>query len=236
MVLPCKTAFLWHNHLVNDFFECGDKMDHLDQGRLKGETPDYSHEYLYKIPHKRRPEPEKERKDAICEVYEWVESGIFAIVCILLVFTFVARTVTVLGSSMVPTLHDNDRMILRQIGYHDPQYGDIIVIDQSYRGEPPIIKRVIGKAGDVIYIDFHTSEVWRNDTLLQEPYINELTKQAWDIAFPAQVPEGTVFVLGDNRNHSMDSRDSAVGMVDLRRVMGKAVFRFFPLGDVGGVE
>ena len=140
----------------------------------------------------------------------------------------------VTGDSMEPTLHEGQRLVLRQIGY-EPQYGDIVVVDRTQDGEEPLVKRVIGKAGDVIYIDFNTHEVWRNDELLDEPYINEPTALSGDLTFPTRVPEGCVFVMGDNRNHSLDSRDSSVGMVDERRVMGEAVFRIYPLDKIGGI-
>lgn len=175
------------------------------------------------------------KKETQGEVYEWVESCVFAVICILLIFTFFVRTATVSGPSMVPTLHNGDRLILQQIGYHDPQYGDVVVVDRTQSDEPPVIKRVIGKAGDTIYIDFETGEVWRNDQLLDEPYINEPTVTQRDVEFPVEVPQGTLFVMGDNRNQSLDSRASEIGMIDLRRVMGKAVFRFMPLGDIGGI-
>ena len=168
------------------------------------------------------------------EAYEWAESFLVPLLLFLVVFVFFVRLATVNGISMEPTLHEGQRPVLRQIGY-EPQYGDIVVVDRTQDGEEPLVKRVIGKAGDVIYIDFNTHEVWRNDELLDEPYINEPTALSGDLTFPTRVPEGCVFVMGDNRNHSLDSRDSSVGMVDERRVMGEAVFRIYPLDKIGGV-
>ena len=188
-------------------------------------------EYRYDIQHSQnRPEGRRRRMAA---VYEWVESCVFAVAVILLIFTFAARTATVSGPSMLPTLRDGDRLLLVQAGYHDPQYGDVVVIDRSQKGEPPIIKRVIGRAGAEIDIDFGRGEVRRNGQLLEEPYINEPTFAQRDVTFPLTVPEGRLFVMGDNRNHSADSRTSEIGLVDLRRVMGKAAFRFFPPGAAG---
>ena len=168
------------------------------------------------------------------EAYEWAESFLVPLLLFLVVFVFFVRLATVNGISMEPTLHEGQRLVLRQIGY-EPQYGDIVVVDRTQDGEEPLVKRVIGEAGDVIYIDFNTHEVWRNDELLDEPYINEPTALSGDLTFPTRVPEGCVFVMGDNRNHSLDSRDSSVGMVDERRVMGEAVFRIYPLDKIGGV-
>ena len=184
----------------------------------------------------KEPETPNEEKSGAGEVFEWLESCIFAIVAILLIFTFLFRTATVSGSSMVPTLLDRERLLLQQIGYNDPQYGDIIVIDRTQQQEPPIIKRVIGKAGDEININFFTGDVFRNGELLSEPYINELTATSHDVEFPVIVPDGCLFVMGDNRNHSADSRMTDIGMIDLRRVMGKATFRFLPFSKIGAVE
>lgn len=181
-------------------------------------------------------EQEAVRKDMASEVFEWLESCIFAVVVILLVFTFFFRSATVSGTSMVPTLDNGERLILQQIGYNEPQYGDIVVVDRTQYKEPPIIKRVIGKAGDVIDIDFRTGDVRRNGELLYEPYINERTAIQHDVEFPVTVPDGTLFVMGDNRNNSADSRMTEIGMIDLRRIMGKAIFRFLPINKIGVVS
>ena len=111
-----------------------------------------------------------------------------------------------------------------------------MVIDRNTQEESNLIKRVIGCAGDVIDIDFQQGVVYRNGEALDEPYINEPTFLQMDVEFPVTVPEGCIFVMGDNRNHSDDSRDSEIGMVDTRRVMGKALFRFFPLDRIGGIS
>ena len=121
-------------------------------------------------------------------------------------------------------------------GGNDYQYGDVVVVDRSQRGEPPIIKRVIGRAGDEIDIDFETGQVRRNGRALDEPYLYEPTLTRRDVEFPVTVPEGSVFVMGDNRNHSADSRTREIGMIDLRRVMGKAVYRFLPADRAGKID
>lgn len=192
------------------------------------------HDFRYDI--KNSLNARERRRGAVAEVYEWVESCVIAVGVILLIFAFAARTATVSGPSMLPTLRDGDRLLLVQAGYHDPQYGDVVVIDRSQKGEPPIIKRVIGRAGDEIDIDFETGQVRRNGQTLDEPYLNEPTLTRRDVKFPVTVPEGSVFVMGDNRNHSLDSRSSDIGMVDVRHIMGKAVFRFFPFNKFGGIS
>lgn len=218
-----------------DFAGCGARecdframSQNIERGR--GGSPDYRYVIQNSL--------NKQQKQAAFarEIYDWAESCVLAVVLILLVFVFVVRTATVSGSSMVPTLHDRDRLLLQQIGYTDPAYGDIIVIDRTHSGEPPIIKRVIGRAGDVISIDFTIGAVYRNGERLSEAYINEPTATERDVIFPATVPEGRLFVMGDNRNHSLDSRASEIGMVDLRAVMGKAIVRFFPLDQIGGIN
>ena len=191
------------------------------------------HDFRYDI--KNSLNTRERRRGAVAEVYEWVESCVIAVGVILLVFAFAARTATVSGPSMLPTLHDGDRLLLVQAGYRDPQYGDVVVVDRSQRGEPPIIKRVIGRAGDEIDIDFETGQVRRNGRALDEPYLYEPTLTRRDVEFPVTVPEGSVFVMGDNRNHSSDSRDVSIGMIDLRQVMGRAVFRFFPVSAAGAL-
>ena len=177
---------------------------------------------------------EQAAPDAVKEIYEWIESCIFAVVLILVVFIFLFRTATVSGISMNPTLYENERLLLQKIGYTDPEYGDIVVVDRTNTNNPPIIKRVIGKEGDTIDIDFNAGIVYRNGTALEEPYVNEPTFKEETVEFPVTIPENAIFVMGDNRNHSLDSRSDEVGMVDLRRVMGKVIFRFFPFSRAGG--
>lgn len=172
---------------------------------------------------------------AVKELYEWMESIILGVITVLLIFTFFARVVTVSGRSMVPTLHDGERLVLQQIGYHKPAYGDIVAVDRTAKGDVVLIKRIVGQEGDTIDIDFEKGEVRRNGELLEEPYINEPTMRSFDVEFPVTVPKGHVFVMGDNRNHSDDSRLAEIGMVDIRQLMGKAVFRYWPVSEIGGV-
>lgn len=175
------------------------------------------------------------KADLVGDLYEMTESFVLVLAVLLTVCCFLVRPATVFGSSMLPTLHGGEWLMLQQVGYNDPQYGDIVVIDRTQTNDDALVKRVIGRAGDVIYIDFDSHEVWRNDEKLDEPYINEPTALQYDVKFPVRVPDGKVFVMGDNRNASDDSRDSRIGMIDTRRVMGKAIFRFLPLQKAGGI-
>lgn len=182
------------------------------------------------------PEGEPVEKTGVCsEVYEWVESFMSVLLPMIIIMVFLFRPATVVGQSMEPTLHNSDRLFLQVAGYNDPKYGDVVVVDRSWNGGEAIVKRVIGKSGDLMFIDFEKHEVWRNDEKLDEPYINEPTAEWGDVVFPVKVPEGAVFVMGDNRNHSMDSRTTEIGMVDTRRVMGKVALRFFPFDKFGAI-
>lgn len=174
---------------------------------------------------------EKEEKLSFLEnVYEWLEAMVYAFITIFILFSFVFRVAGVNGDSMAPTLHNKDWVVISNMNYH-PSRGDIVVITQpNYRNEP-LIKRVIGLEGDVIDIDFVKGNVFVNGELLQESYIAEQTKEKYDVKFPVTVPKGHVFVMGDNRNHSWDSRTSDVGFIDNRYLLGKASIRLLPFGQ-----
>lgn len=161
-------------------------------------------------------------------VFEVFEAIIGALVVITIIFTFFFRVFKVDGPSMKPTLQHNDRVIVSTVGYK-PQKGDVVVISETADLDEPIVKRVIAVGGDTVDINFTTGVVTVNGT--EEDYSKELTSQQFDIAFPITVPEGTVFVLGDNRPNSLDSRSTRVGCVDERFIVGKVLGRAFPLGD-----
>ena len=161
-------------------------------------------------------------------VFEVFEAIIGALVVITIIFTFFFRVFDVDGPSMKPTLQHNDKLIVSTVGYK-PQKGDIVVISETADLDEPIVKRIVAVGGDTVDINFTTGVVTVNGT--EEDYTDELTSQQFDIAFPITVPEGTVFVLGDNRANSLDSRSTRVGCVDERFIVGKVLGRVFPLGD-----
>lgn len=163
-------------------------------------------------------------------VYEWLDSLVFAFIVILLVFTFMFRMVGVNGPSMQPTLQSGDWLALKSVNTKIER-GDIVVVTQPNTLNEPLIKRVIAVGGDKIDINFVEGTVSVNDKVLDEPYTKELTHRMFDVAFPVTVPEGHVFVMGDNRNDSLDSRSSIVGFVDEHYVLGVAAFRFYPVGE-----
>lgn len=167
------------------------------------------------------------------DFYEWVQALVCSVLAVVVLFTFVIRLIGVDGHSMVPTLQDGDRLlVLNSMLYDDYQYGDIVVLRKEAFLEEPIVKRVIATEGQTVDIDFSTGSVYVDGTLLKEDYINELTFTEEGTEFPLTVPEGSIFVMGDNRNHSNDSRDSRLGTVDTRYVIGKAVFLVFPGPDI----
>lgn len=163
------------------------------------------------------------------ELYEWVQALVGSVLLVVLVFTFVVRLIGVDGSSMEPTLKHGDRLlVLNSLWYDDYRYGDIVVLRKDTFMEEPIVKRVIATEGQTVDIDFDEGVVYVDDVALEEDYINDYTYLEEGTEFPLTVPQGSVFVLGDNRNHSSDSRDSRLGTVDNRYVIGKAVFLAFP--------
>lgn len=172
---------------------------------------------------------EKEGRD----LYEWVQALVCSVLTVVLVFTFGIRLIGVDGHSMVPTLQDGDRLLVTtSLLSGDYEYGDIVIIQKgSFADGEPIVKRVIATGGQTVDIDFETGAVYVDGTLLEEDYINELTFVEEGTEFPLTVPEGSIFVMGDNRNHSSDSRDASLGTVDTRYVIGRAVILAFPGAD-----
>ena len=172
---------------------------------------------------------EENKKENSRELYEWVQALVGSVLTVVLVFTFVIRLIGVDGHSMVPTLQDGDRLlVLNSMLYDDYKYGDIVVLRKETFLEEPIVKRVIATEGQTVDIDFDEGVVYVDGQALEEDYIREPTYLDEGLAFPITVPEGCIFLLGDNRNNSMDSRDPSLGPVDVRCVIGKAVALVFP--------
>ena len=168
-------------------------------------------------------------------VLEWYEALISAALVLVLVFSFFFRIIQVDGSSMVPTLVNGDKLIVWGAGY-TPQRGNVVIVDSYTSYGKPLVKRVIAKGGDTVSIDYATGTVAVNGEVLQEDYIAEPTYLGYDVTFPYTVPEGTVFVMGDNRNQSLDSRSTYVGCIDERDILGKVLVCFMPFTDFGVVK
>ena len=178
------------------------------------------------------------------DVFEWLEVIVTAMVAVIVVFTLVFKVVTIDGGSMRETLQDGDKVIISNL-FYTPKRGDVVVIsrniDNSYdvESQAPIIKRVIATEGQIVDIDFQSGIVYVDGVALDEPYARTPTNLAYDIRFPVKVDDGCVFVLGDNRNDSHDSRSSFIGnngMIDTRYILGKAIVRIFPFDEMGGLE
>lgn len=169
------------------------------------------------------------------ELYEWAQALVYSVVFVVVLFTFFVRVIGVDGTSMEPTLYNNDKIVVTNIMY-TPKQGDIVVLRKKSFIERPIVKRVIATEGQTVDIDFISHMVWVDGELLEEPYIKAPTAREGDMEFPLTVPEGCIFVLGDNRNNSADSRMSRLGVVDDRYVLGHVIFRVYPIGGIGKVE
>lgn len=182
------------------------------------------------------PEETLSRGDAVkLDFYFWLQALVLALVSLILIFTLVGRIIGVDGSSMVPTLHNGDMVLLQSLGYK-PKQGDVVVITKDSFMEQSIVKRVIAVGGQTVRIDYDAGLVYVDGVPLDESYLGERMEapdSPYMINNTLTVPEGSIFVMGDNRNHSTDSRDVRLGTVDERYVLGHALFVLLPLGDLG---
>lgn len=176
-------------------------------------------------------------------IIDWLESFVFAVFIVILVFTFILRTVVVKGSSMEPNFHDKDRLIISHFNL-TPEKGDILVMN-CYGLNETIIKRCIGVQGDKIRIDYNNNILEVNGEVMSNEYLGEpmYDKPSFDKTFVVedgvyeyQVPVGKIFVMGDNRNGSSDSRFAYVGFINVEDVLGKVVFRMYPFDTVGVID
>ena len=179
--------------------------------------------------------PEKEEGR---DLYEWAQALVCSVLAVVLLFTFVIRLIGVDGHSMVPTLQDGDRLlVLNAMLDNDYGYGDIVVLRKDTFLEEPIVKRVIATEGQTVDIDYDAGTVAVDGQVLDEPYIHEaMLCPTYENQTHIEVPEGSIFVMGDNRNASTDSRDARLGCVDERYIMGRVYFTLFPVKNIGVVK
>lgn len=166
--------------------------------------------------------------------YDWVRCLLFAIAVVVVFLTFIFRLVDVEGSSMSETLTSNDKVIVTNM-FYTPENNDIVVISHGAEYNKPIIKRVIATEGQSIKLDYENNRIIVDGVAIDEYYIKGTTFGGVyaEYEIPEVVPEGKVFVMGDNREVSMDSRSTKIGLIDVGDVIGKAQCVVFPFQDFG---
>ena len=184
----------------------------------------------------KRAASEKKRAALRGEIYDWVQSLITALMICVVLFLFFVRVIDVSGNSMNPTLFDGNKMLVSDL-FYKPKAGDVVIFKKDeYDPERALVKRVIAVGGQVVNIDFDTGIVYVDGVPLEEDFTAELTYNKLDFMGPWKVPEGSVFVLGDNRNASTDSRDKRIGNVDERLIIGRAYLVVYPVGELRWVN
>ena len=191
----------------------------------------------------------EEKKSKSMSFFDAIEILAVSVVAVVLLFTFVARITSVIGGSMNSTLTNGDKVVVSKL-FYTPESGDVVVFQQpdGYFSEP-LIKRVIATGGQTLKIDFEHWKVYVDGKELDEDYVtrkagdtmkkdNYYTYYAGllDETGTMTIPEGYIFVMGDNRNGSSDSRFAGVGLVNEQDVMGKVIFRLLPLSGIGTVK
>ena len=170
------------------------------------------------------------------ELFGWGESLMAVLVFFVVVFTFFVRLIGVDGMSMYPTLEDHSIMLVSNLNY-TPERGDVVVLrKEGFYNNQPIVKRIIATEGQTVDIDFDDGVVYVDGKALDEPYVNAPVHDRENFEGKITVPKGSVFVMGDNRNASTDSRDARLGCVDERYIMGRVYFTLFPVKNIGVVK
>lgn len=170
------------------------------------------------------------------EIYDWIYCLSVALITCVVIFAFFIRLIDVRGTSMNPTLNNGDKMLVSGL-FYEPKAGDVVVFKKDeYDPDRSLVKRVIATEGQVINMDFDRGIVYVDGVPLAEDYIMEPTTNKIDFIGPQTVPDGCVFVMGDNRNASTDSRKKEIGMVDNRLILGRAYMVVYPLSQVRAIK
>lgn len=240
-----------NNTNINDIEETKDDMDQEDD--YDADLPDIKPTQAMMDAEYFNPDGQKTRFAE--KLFDLIDIASGAFLTVILVFTFILRIVTVHGPSMQETLHDKDMLLISHL-LLNPKPGDIVVIQvPNPQYDTPIIKRVIAVENDRIYFDFDNWIVYVNDKPVYEtdgkpavePYVNReegksMNKLDYADPLPTSpetaitVEKGKIFVMGDNRNHSSDSRSSSIGQVDIRNVVGRVLIRVYPFDKFGVVK
>ncbi len=186
---------------------------------------------IFRNQEKKRAEERRKKHPVANILFDITGVILLCLLAVSVLFTFGGRLVTVEGESMMPTLKDGDRLFAVEPAY-TAQAGDIVIISREFTQEEPIIKRVIAVGGDTVKIDFTAKLIYVNDALLQDFGDFAPISTPGNVNYPLTVPEGCIFVLGDNRNDSKDSRNSEIGCVPVERVIGRAVARVYPMDSL----
>lgn len=229
---------------IKNFLKLNKKKEPLEGGFV------VDSEFQDTLPEKSEPQ----KTDVKTDIFEWLDVVCVAVISVVVLFSLVFRVATISGDSMLNTLIGEnritgkvgDKVIITNLGY-EPKNGDIVVVSRNaentvesqQNSDEPIIKRVIAVGGQTVDIDFEKGIVYVDGKALKEDYISSKTVNKYDVQFPVYVPEGYIFVLGDNRAASLDSRNSLIGengLIDTRYVLGHAIFRIFPFDRIGGLK
>ena len=181
---------------------------------------------------KKKPVPvEADPNASSRETYDWIQCLLVALIICVLIFMFCVRVIDVIGASMNPTLYNGEKMLVSGL-FYKPKVGDVVVFKKDeYDPNKLLVKRVIAVEGQEINMDFENGIVYIDGVAIAEDYISEPTYNKLDFIGPKTVPEGCVFVMGDNRNASIDSRKSEIGMLDNRLILGKAYCVVYPVSQ-----
>ena len=181
---------------------------------------------------KKKPVPvEADPNASSRETYDWIQCLLVALIICVLIFMFCVRVIDVIGASMNPTLYNGEKMLVSGL-FYKPKVGDVVVFKKDeYDPNKLLVKRVVAVEGQEINMDFENGIVYIDGVAIAEDYISEPTYNKLDFIGPKTVPEGCVFVMGDNRNASIDSRKSEIGMLDNRLILGKTYCVVYPVSQ-----